>query len=228
MAPRRCSALPGLFVSAPRRAAATVVLEQDGRAIWHHDRGMSTTPVAVGVSHPSRQFFDGQQSPHLLLQLKSYVTPVMRKLARALSAVRNNWVGRPAGDRGGRRLSFCVHIMTESCPRAGMPGFIPKHHPLRSECSLPLYAWRRILAADADAGASLEVHIDKDPLATMHHLIGADVLVTTLWSFSNAAMLCLAGVKLTPGTFFWGPREAERANPPRVGKPVCRVCSVWA
>jgi len=99
-------------------------------------------------------------APHRLHRFDTYLTPLMRRLASSFGAVRRQWDSGPAGHR--RQLAFSVHIMSESCPREGRPGFVPEGHPERGECELPISTWRAIMARDA--GASLEVHVDTEPL----------------------------------------------------------------
>ena len=99
------------------------------------------------------------------------------------------------GGRGGwaafRPLEITLHVMSEA------------DHSRRSR--LPRRAWQALAAS---ANLSLVTHIDSDPFETMHHLIGADVLVKSNSGFSDVAAAYSAGVKLyfvpSRETFFSG------------------------
>jgi len=82
------------------------------------------------------------------------------------------------------RLRPVVHIMSTRDYKEPSSG---------SRHALPLREWEALLAS---ANATAALHLDDDPFVTMHHLIGADVLVKSQSGFSDVASLYSAGVKL--------------------------------
>ena len=91
-------------------------------------------------------------------------------LAPALGEMISRWHGQ---------LTCALHVMSEG-----------------KAAALPVEAWRSVLGAH---NVSLELHLDTDPFTTMHHLIGADVLIKSPSGFSDVASLYSAGVKLSFG-----------------------------
>ena len=83
---------------------------------------------------------------------------------------------------------------------------------------LPRRSWHALCTA---ANTTFATHVDSDPLETMHHLIGADVLLKSNSGYSDVAAAYSAGLKL----FFvpsrelalssFGPLEPSAAFPSR-------------
>ena len=97
----------------------------------------------------------------------------------------------------------------------------------RNTDPLPLGEWERSLAA---ANVTMRAHVDADTFETMHHLIGADILVKSNSGFSDTASLYSAGLKL----LFLKTREAQRQAfklEPFLGEPGARsefLCTLLA
>ncbi len=96
--------------------------------------------------------------------------------------------------------------------RARLPLLEPLVHVMSSsdydgaqQDALPLEKWR---AALARRNVTLRAHVDADTLATMRHLIGADVLLKSNSGFSDTASLYSAAVKLV----FFRSRDAQRQS----------------
>ena len=129
-----------------------------------------------------------------MVDLVSALTDVRALWRRTAAGPRAGALGRSAGAGGWaafRPLEITLHVMSEA------------DHSRRSR--LPRRAWQALAAS---ANLSLVTHIDSDPFETMHHLIGADVLVKSNSGFSDVAAAYSAGVKLyfvpSRETFFSG------------------------
>ena len=129
-------------------------------------------------------------------------------LVNALTEVRAQWASggdNKATDGAPARppLDINLHVMTQT-------------DWSKSE-KLPRRAWHALCAS---ANLSFTTHVDSDPLLTMHHLIGADVLLKSNSGYSDVAAAYSAGVRL----FFVpsrelaisavGPLEPTATNPP--------------
>ncbi len=120
-----------------------------------------------------------------------------RVLADALAEARERW-------KGPKPLDITVHIISESnrqdalwsrhqTPQRSGPGAAAGPEKASAAVALPRDEWEEILGA---ANITSAWHLDADTLASMHHMIGADVLVKSISAFSDVASLYSAGLKL--------------------------------
>ena len=104
--------------------------------------------------------------PGRFIQMDSYKHS-LRALIAEVEGLRATWA------QLGRLLLPQLHVMSEGLAAdfAALPRWLNSTWPVR-------------------------LHLDSDPLATIDHLIGADVLVGSISSYSNTAMMYSAGVHL--------------------------------
>lgn len=144
-----------------------------------------------GAGHGGRAALGGRVrlGPHVALHIRRgdirtrdkarYISSqrwsrILADLGSALAEVRRRWDGPEP-------LRPVVHVMSS------------KDYEDAKLDALPLDQWAASLAL---MNVSLKSHVDADPYKTMHHLVGADVLLKSNSGFSDTASLYSAGIKL--------------------------------